>query len=453
MMVSPMVLLRLTWRPLTLLQVAGLVVFYIVLSPVRPLGEALQAVWYGTATPHERLALWHALIVIPGMAGLTLGYYRLELQHTMMSWPLPALRRGLVTGAASVAMPLALIGSLLMLRNADASLAIAAFAVALSTFALGWFLYDVAVPWPPRAIAVFILLSAALSPAWLVVRAETRPLLATALALAMLPLLMSATLSVPLARRRVLLARYFDPSAPFPFTISGVTRVDEWTSSLATQKLMPWIRAAIHESKRRYPRDYIVNALIVVLLARVTGITIIPVIALCTGMMAHGTRLHELWYPLSRAKRASVAYGSMLVEAVTYAAAFALMLALSYALPLPTLTIFNVAPAAATPRLWVFTIGAAAALSPIAQWARLHWSETPRKRYSSWRQWAMFWRFIIFFVATSMWIAIVGDSGGTDADARQFLLMTAGLAAGMQLVSWYRVRQHYLHADLVKRSG
>ena len=451
MSASPMMLLRLTWRPLTLLQLGGVMLFYIVLSPVSPLSEALQAVWYGTATPQQRLALWHALIVIPGMSGLTLGYYRLELQHTMMSWPMPALRGGLAAGAASVALPLALIGSVQMLRNADASLAIAAFAIALCAFALGWFLYDVAVPWPPRVLAVLALLGAALSPAWLVARVETQPLVAAALELAMVPPLLSATLSVPLARRRVLFARYFDPGAPFPFTISGVTRVDEWTSSLATQRLMPWIRAAIHESKRRYPRDYIVNAFIVVLVARVTGLTILPVMALCTGMMTHGMRLHELWYPLSRAKRAHVAYGSMLVEAVTYVAAFALMLILSYALPLPTLKILDVAPPDATPRLWVFTIVAAAALSPIAQWARLHWSETPRKRYSSWRQWAMFWRFMIFFVATAMWIAIVGDNASTDADAREFLLMTAALAVGMQVASWYRVREHYLHADLVGR--
>ena len=130
MMASPITLLRLTWRPLTLLQVAGVVFFYIVLAAVRPLSDALQAVWYATATPQQRVALWHAMILIPGMAGLMLGYYRLELQHTMMSWPVPALRQGLVAGAATVAMPLALSGSLLMLRNADASLALAAFAVA-----------------------------------------------------------------------------------------------------------------------------------------------------------------------------------------------------------------------------------------------------------------------------------------------------------------------------------
>jgi hypothetical protein len=338
-----------------------------------------------------------------------------------------------------------------MLRNADASVALAAIAVALVAFALGWFLYDVAVSWPPRGVAVALLLAAAFSPAWLTTRAESHPLFAAALALSALAPLMAATLSAPLARRRVLLGRYFDPSGPFPFAISGITRPEQWKLSLVTERLVPWIRAATYESTRRYPRDHIVYALKVVLLARVTGLTILPALALCTPLMASSLRLHELWYPLSRAKRARVAYGAMLVEAATYVTALFLMLLLSYALPLPDVQILNVAQDPATPRVWIFTIVTATAFIPIAQWAQLHWPDKPRKRYSSRRQWAMFWRFVIFLVANGMWVGVVGDNGGVEADVGQFLLLTAALGAGMQAVSWFRVREHFLHTDLVRR--
>ena len=451
MSASPMTLLRLAWRPLTILQVLAAVFIYFLPLVTRPIDGALQSIWHGTATPHQRLALWRAVILFPGFFGLFLGYYRLELQHTLMSWPLPAMRRGLIRGAATVALTLALVGSWLMLRNANPSLAIAAFAIALVAFALGWFLYDVAVPWLPRAAAVAVLLAAAFSPAWLATRAESHPLLAAALALSALAPVMSATVSVPLARRRVLLGRYFDPSGPFPFAISGITRPDEWRLSLVTERLLPWIRAAVYESTRRYPRDYIMGAIVIVLLARVTGITAIPIVALCTWLISSGVRLHELWYPLSRAKRARVAYGGMLVDAATYIAVLSLIMLFSYALPLPTVRILNIAYDTDTPRIWAFTIMTAAAFTPIAQWAQLHWPDSPRKRHSSWRQWAMLWRVIIFMIATGIWVGVVGDNGSGEADAGRFLLLTLALAVGMQVVSWFRVRQHYLYTDLVRR--
>ena len=113
----------------------------------------------------------------------------------------------------------------------------------------------------------------------------------------------------------------------------------------------------------------------------------------------------------------------------------------------------NVTPDRATPQLWLFTIVTGAALAPIAQWAQLRWPDEHRKSRSSWRQWAMFWRLIIFTTATGIWIVMIGDSGGAEADVRQFLLLTVALAAGMQVVSWWRVREHFLHTDLIKRGA
>jgi hypothetical protein len=447
-MASPLALLRLAERPFTLASLFMALLMYAVLAGPRPLDATVNAVWQGSATTAQRVALWQALILLPAALGMQLGLYRLDLQHTILSWSLPALRRSLLTGAATVAVPLAAVAAWLMARNAGLALSAPAFTLTLAAFALAWFVYDTAVPAMPRALAAVGLIVAALTPAWLAQHAEARPLLTATLALLLVVPALLTTASALLARRRAFIEWAYTDSGATSFTGRTAGREREWSASLATSRLLPWLGAAIYESAVRFPRDHATHALIAVLAARVLDVPFVIVAAAVNWLMTTDVRLHQLWYPLGRRQHARLVFGTMFLHAITYFAVAAGMLAIALLLPLPRIPLMGARDPAQL-REWVMVLATAFALAPFAQWARVRWPHGPRAPGGM--AWANFWRMALYVVATGAWIGLIGTQ--VQDDVGDFLVATAALALAMQIGNWIHLQHHFTTADLVQRNA
>src|SRR5262245_29556329 len=118
-MISPFALLRLARRPMTLLGL--LLVLTALMLPFRlatdEVIKPLQQLWAGTAPETVRIVLWRALAFVAAALGNIFGNYRLELQHTMLSWQLPRVNHRLAVSTAFVMATVAAASAAMLARN------------------------------------------------------------------------------------------------------------------------------------------------------------------------------------------------------------------------------------------------------------------------------------------------------------------------------------------------
>lgn len=460
-MSTPYALLRLTWRPMTLLLLPVMTVG--VIGMVFDQGDAsIRDVWYGDSSWPVRDALWHLIALGPMALGLLAAIYRLEMQHTTLAIVVPGVDRGMRTGMLAIGVPVAAMLAVLMGRIAPTGVAAAAFALALFWFLVPGTIIDVALPWPARLLAGIVTMGGVLSsgdvgvdhsaPGWLGLVAEAQPVLTSLVALSCAAALLWLQTAPAPARRR-----------PFRWSVVAPSRARSlywarlrpsrlaWRTPLLTERPGPWLRAAIYESAG-FARGHVLAPVIAVLFAAAVGRPAWLWGFAAMGFTQRGLQLSmNLPYPLSRTRRAELAYAGTLVDAGLYCVVAGVVLIMLAALPLPDLGLPVFAPdEASTFNSWPIALGLGFALAPIAQWAVIRWSVVQNQRRA--RLVARFGYLAAYMLACAL---AAGALSGTRfaGNPRATAAGVVGLAIVVQLVHWFAVRSHFRTGDLAWRSG
>lgn len=433
-------LTRLLRRPAMLYVLLPL--FWAIGIPVLMLAEAgtpVQSLLDGSMAEPVRTARWHLTILVPAAIGLAVTIARLEVQHAMFSWTLPGLRRRLGAGTLLVALTLALGLGFLAGRGDAPWTGIAAFSVALLSFAVVGAALDVALPDALRWTAIAALAVAAFRPAALADVAVSRPIPVIALSLASAAVLFGFQFSVRAARRRRFRWSSVAPGSKTLYWAARSVAFRDWKHSLAADRYGPWLRAAEYE--RSGGRGLVPYLMIVGVHVALAHLMSAPELFLVwAGMLyAHG-RLQlgsSLLYPLSRTRRARLAALGLEVEAVVLIALAVPVLLVIRAVDVPVIAWF------AEPRgkvTWAAVLAMAWAWAPLAQWAAAR--RTAHDADSRWDA-AWFVPFILYFIAASVSARL---TAGLEPYALAALTIGGGLA--LRAVHWDRIRHYYADADL-----
>ena len=446
-MSMPYALLRLTRRPMTLLVLPAMALAFVMAFDQ---GDAsIGDIWRGDSSWPVRDALWHLVAVGPMIPGFIAAIYRLEMQHTTLAVALPGLRRGMIAGTLAIALPVAATLALLMGRIAPVSAAIAAFALGLCSFLLPGAAIDVALPRPVRWLAGIAMIGGLLSSGdagvdysaegWLEPMAAAHPVLTSLLALGCAAGLLWLQISPGLAPSR----------AQSSFWARQRRSWLGWHTSLTTERLSPWLRAAIYESSG-FARGHRALPVIGVLLATVVGKPSWLWMFAGLGFTMRGLQLStNLPYPLTRTRRAEVAYAGTLVDAALFWVVAGIVLLMIGLLPLAALRLPLFAPdEASTFNSWPIGLGLAFALAPIAQWPVILWSVGLRRTHPIGR--------IVYVVAYMIACALAAralSSPGFAGSPRDTAIGIAVLAIAVQAVHWLAMRAYFTTHDLVQRSS
>lgn len=452
----PYALLRLTWRPMTLLVLPAMALALVMAFDQ---GDAsIGDIWRGDSSWPVRDALWHLVAVGPMMPGFIAAIYRLEMQHTMLAVALPGLRRGMIAGTLAIGLPVAATLALLMGRVAPISAAITAFALGLCSFLLPGAAIDVALPRPVRWLAGIAMIGGLLSSGdvgvdysaegWFGPMAAAHPVLTSLLALGCAAGLLWLQISPGLARRRPFLWSGLAPSrAQSSFWARQRPSWLGWHTSLTTEGLSPWLRAAIYESCG-FARGHRALPVIAVLLATVVGKPSWLWMFAGLGFTMRGLQLSTtLPYPLSRTRRAKIAYAGTLIDAALFCVVAGIVLLMISLLPLAALQLPLFAPdEAGAFNSWPISLGLAFALAPIAQWPVILWSVGLRRTHPIGR--------IVYVVAYMIACAVAAralSSPGFAGSPRDTAIGIVALAIGVQIVHWFAMRAHFTTRDLARR--
>lgn len=457
-MSTPYALLRLTWRPMTLLVLPAMA---FVFGAVFDQGAAsLGDIWRGDPSWPVRDALWHLVAIGPIAPGFIAAISRLEMQHTTLAAALPGLRRGMIAGTLAIGLPVAATLALLMGRIAPPSAAIVAFGLGLFSFLVPGAAVDVALPRPVRWLAGIVMMGALLSSGdvgvdysaegWIGPAAAAHPVLMSLVALGCAATLLWLQTSPGLARRRPFLWSGLAPSrAQSSYWARQSASWLGWHTRLATERLGPWLRAAMYESSG-FARGHVTLPVIAVLIATVTGEPSWLWMFAGIGFAARGIQLCAgLPYPLSRNRRAALAYVGTLFDASLFCGVAGVVLLMIALLPLPDVRLPLFAPDAASAfNSWPMSLGLAFALAPIAQWAVLLWSVGVRRRQSAGRVVCV----VVYMITCA--VALNALSAPHFAGSpRDTAIVVAALAIAAQIVHWFAVRGYFTTRDLVRRSS
>jgi len=423
--------LRLVWRPLALLQLGlvwVVVAFLLQIVPdVSEVVPVLRALWLGAATPGMLAALWVVLVVGPAGAGIILAVNRIDLQHTTASWHLPALRRRLLSGTIVCGLLVAAVPAVLVARNDGTTGAtLAAFSVAFAAFGAPGFWLDTAVSRAARVLAALPMLAAIAWPTSMARLAHDSPLLVAALAGALAGWQLYAIRSDRAARLRPFRWSASRQSGSRTLYWSGrKVRPFEWRQSLATNRLLPWLRAAARESETRYPLAHLGAAAVTVLMARLLDLP--QTIPLYAGSFLLKSSLQlrmPILYPLSRVRRAQLAYLGTVIDAATYFLFAGVLLYVTALVPLPRLP--SVDWESPRPILWVLAWGGSLALAPVAQWHGLGQPTGDRltgARLIGFLAWLLGYAFLVVLAAGQINVATRADAGPERALAALLVLL------------------------------
>ena len=368
-----MALLRLiVWRPPWLLGLLLVLASPALLTPQLVLSAYMEdrAFWLLSAL------VW---IMVTGGVGMLVAVSRHQLQQAPFSWSLPDLRRRLLVGTVGVGAVVA--APLLLLPGLELPLRLAAYALALFAFFVAGPLFD-AIEKRAWVDVLFILGLLALMwtgpgrAAGTAYELVARWPLAAGTAVAVVAatasvLILRSQFSAGTARSRV--QRWSSPGSMAAF--HWQTRREhrrEWTGSLATDRLGPWLRATEWEGDENGTRLSLGLVFFVALIAvlfHAMGEPFFIVVMLCSLFVMLGFHLDSgLLYPLSRARRARLAaWGGTIQAGAAGALTLVLILGLD-ALGVPTRARepeFPYSP-------WL-ALGLAVALAPMAQWATIRW--------------------------------------------------------------------------------
>jgi hypothetical protein len=459
-MSTPYALLRLTWRPWTLLVLPAMA---LVFAMVFDQGDAsLHAIWHGDSSWPVRDALWHLVALGPMALGVLAAIYRLEMQHTTLACTLPGLRRGMLAGMLAIGVPVAAMLALLMGRIAPTSAAIAAFALALFWFLVPGAALDVALPRPARWLAGIAMIGGLLSSGdvgvdysaegWVGPLVQAQPVLTSLVALGCAAALLWVQASPALARRRPLLWSALAPSRAQALFWARQQHVRlAWRTSLVTERLGPWLRAAIYESQA-FPRAQValpvIAALLLIALGKPSWLWFFAGLLFTQGGFQLRTNLP---YPLSRNQRTTLAYAGTLVHAGLFCVVAGVVLLVLGLVPLADLGLPLFPPDDARAfNSWPTSLGLAFALAPIAQWAVIRWSGVENSRRA--RRIERLGCLLVYMLACGL--AALALSGPTFAGhPRDTAVGVVALAVVVQIVHWFAVRRYFTTRDLVRRSS
>jgi hypothetical protein len=169
------------------------------------------------------------------------------------------------------------------------------------------------------------------------------------------------------------------------------------------------------------------------------------------GFTQRGLQLStKLPYPLSRIRRAEVAYMGTLIDAALFCVVAGAVLLMTALLPLADLRLPLFAPDEASAfNSWPISVGLVFALAPIAQWAVIRWSALENLRRA--RLTARFVYMVAYMIACAL---AAGAISGTRfaGNPRDTAVGVAALAIVVQLIHWFAVRSYFTTRDLVRRS-
>lgn len=199
-------LLRLAWRPATLIFAFPLTLFLTIALSRTGAGadELFPAVRHGVATFQLRTTLWVISIGISGLAGAGAGMMMREAISSSSAWMLPRYVKSLAHPLEALAVTLAILGSLPLFRVTSSAEPVATFGVSLLAFAAGWTIFDPQSRNLTRAAAALFLIGMIYRPTPLVLLGESYPLYLAAFAIAFAWLTIDRLLTKEVSRERAL---------------------------------------------------------------------------------------------------------------------------------------------------------------------------------------------------------------------------------------------------------
>jgi hypothetical protein len=441
-MSGPRVLFPLLARPVMLWTLFPL--FWAVTIPFILVGEA------GFSPDVMRGVILHLGILVPAVFGFAVAIARLEFQLAPGSWTLPGARRGLLTDALAVAMPIAagsaLLNGYLAAAGSVASAGAAAFALAMLSFATAGSAIDNGMPRALRWSALLLLAAAAVRPDALSALTAHAPWPLAIAGSGAAALLFAAHFSRTAARRRH--SRW---SAIAPGIRTGLywanrhSARSRWSRNLATDRLGPWLRAAAYEGAggRRVPLSlqFLIMAALAVLAGYLIASPFQTVLLAGIFLVQGRVRLTSpSRYPLSRARRADIAAAGAALEAAAF---MALVVGVTLAVRSSGVPMIAWFADDMTSRFgWPAAIAAAFVWAPVAQWGLVVWPGYAGQHGFDGRRLVL----LLLYVVPAFITALLLDGMSVP--------LLAALAAAWGVagygVFWVGARRHFARADLVR---
>jgi hypothetical protein len=375
-MVPGYAVLRLLWRPATIVLAAVLLLPAVVL-PLALLAESvddpLAALWSGAEV--ARATAWRMSILVPAALGLLLGVYRGELEATVLGHVLPGARRDVALVMAASAGVAAALAFMLVGRAGGVTASAAAAALALCWFALPGLLVDGALPKWLRWAAALLALAAVVAPLRLAGLVAWSPALAGSVGVTVAGGVMLFQSSRHLAQRRLRRSTWLLEAAYLPR--AGVAEA-RWEEPLAEGNTGAWLRAAAYESGMRFPSSHLRAAALAAAFAHLFNMPYMLIIMAGSLFLNGGMQLSNgLSYPLDRGRRAALAFRAALLDAAAiYGAGLAGVLLLA-AVRVPIVSWF-VTETPQSPPLWAL-VGFGLALAPVAQFEAIRRAAEARR--------------------------------------------------------------------------
>jgi hypothetical protein len=449
-MASGGALLRLLARPVvlwTLFPLGWAIV--IPLAIAAEAGGSPSELWTGTLSPAVRTAAWQLCVLVPAVIGFAVSFARLEVQHAPLSWTLPGVRRGLLMGTLVIGLPVAAVAALIVARTAAPGTTLIAAATAFA-LALFWYVaagsaLDVALPRLLRWLGLLVIFIAAVRPVLLADAAAAAPVALAAVAVVMSLCVLAVQFSHAAARRRHFRWSSFAPHRRALYWGRRSPSTLHWAGDLATDRMLPWLRAMAYESSSRggrtLPTVYVVMAGVTALSAHITGhtsqVVVLGGIFLIQSRLGLSPGLH---YPLSRRQRADLLTVAALGEAVVFTllviALFGLIKAAG--VPVPAFFVDDTTRTAG----WWPAMGLMFAWAPLAQWALVARGHVGPASEIDARRFLFYLAYVIPAVISARLL-----------DGRDVGVATAcvtAIAVTGYALFWILARRHYARADLVR---
>ncbi|HUF50632.1 MAG TPA: hypothetical protein VMN60_07365 [Longimicrobiales bacterium] len=404
----------------------------------RAVPDVIDAMLHGSPVLPVRHALWQSLVLVPLALGVMAAVPGLDVQHTSLGWLLPDVRRAMLVATFFIGSALALVYTVLFARTGMFALLPVVFASGLFWFLLPCAVLDSALPRAAQWLGFAVGLAAAFDPDVMGRVAEAQPVAVGATAAALVAAMLLAHVSVPLARRRPWTWSQFYGSV-HAYWARQKRRPRRWTGSLATDRALPWLRAAGHEaSPSPYPRHQAMQALAGAAVAHAFADPMFFLLVAGMGLTNGGTQLSTtLTYPLSRARRADLSFLGGLRDAATVFGLAALALFTAQWLQLPALVYHaNVEP-------WYGMVGAGFAFVPIAQWSTVLWGSVELRPDS-----VRLFRRVLPLAAYMVAAGIMNRAMLRDAAPLDVLRDIVITAAIVQLLHWLALRAFFARRNL-----
>jgi hypothetical protein len=436
---------RLVWRPASLwVLFPG---FWAVAAPLLGLaerGHSPLALW--RRDPAAIFTAWHILVVVAVVAGVAAALARLDLQRTPFSWTLPDRDRLLQRSTVAMGVLLAAGLAAMVGHVAGAGAMPPAFAVALFAFAASGAVVDAGVPKRLRWGAAFALAWPAVRPGGFAGAIMGAPLAVAIVVLAAAGALLAFLFSSGCARRRHRAGPPEGADAARRYWSKRSAARSTWDRSLATESVLPWLRAVVHESGgtgRGLVLLYVANAGIAVLFGHLSGepgmVLILAGVTFTGGSLQLAT---GLGHPLSRTLRADVAATTALAGAAAYGVVSALVLLAVRGLGVPVIPWLASDPSRLT---WLAAIGLAVAWAPVAQWDAVRQPHAgPKKAFGTRALGRTMVHMAGFIIVGHLTARALRSAGTVDT-----LLAIAVLVVVVHIAFRLLLRRHYARADLL----